>query len=83
MRLSFCMIINTSQEQTFDRVGIILRTPMFIHGQLYVALSRVRVICITAAEENGLAGECGLALMWSSTPGFDKEVNEEEYGCDK
>uniref|UniRef100_A0A0M3IC53 ATP-dependent DNA helicase n=1 Tax=Ascaris lumbricoides TaxID=6252 RepID=A0A0M3IC53_ASCLU len=42
IRVSFCMTINKSQGQTFERVGIILRTPVFTHGQLYVALSRVR-----------------------------------------
>lgn len=42
IRLSYCMTINKAQGQTLDRVGIILRTPVFAHGQLYVALSRVR-----------------------------------------
>ncbi|KHN76123.1 ATP-dependent DNA helicase PIF1, partial [Toxocara canis] len=42
IRLSFCMTVNKSQGQTFDRVGIVLRTPVFTHGQLYVAVSRVR-----------------------------------------
>ena len=42
IRLSFCMTINKSQGQTFDRVGLYLPTEPFSHGQLYVALSRVR-----------------------------------------
>ena len=36
------MTINKSQGQTFDKIGILLRTPVFAHGQLYVAISRVR-----------------------------------------
>ncbi|CAF0738238.1 unnamed protein product [Brachionus calyciflorus] len=41
-RLAFAMTINKSQGQTFNRVGLLLRTTVFSHGQLYVALSRVR-----------------------------------------
>ncbi|XP_050064389.1 ATP-dependent DNA helicase PIF1-like [Aphis gossypii] len=42
VRLSFAMTINKSQGQTFDRVGLLLLSPVFTHGQLYVAFSRVR-----------------------------------------
>ena len=34
------MTINKSQGQSLKMVGIDLRTPVFAHGQLYVALSR-------------------------------------------
>lgn len=37
---AYAMTINKSQGQTFDHVGIDLPTPVFTHGQLYVALSR-------------------------------------------
>lgn len=40
--VAFAMTINKSQGQTFDNVGILLRKPVFTHGQLYVASSRVR-----------------------------------------
>jgi hypothetical protein len=33
---------STSQGQTFEKIGILLRQSVFIPGQLYVAVSRVR-----------------------------------------
>ena len=41
LRLAFCMTINKSQGQTFRNVGVWLPSPVFSHGQLYVALSRL------------------------------------------
>jgi hypothetical protein len=40
VRLAFAMTINKSQGQSVKNVGIDLRSPVFSHGQLYVALSR-------------------------------------------
>ncbi|UYV67888.1 hypothetical protein LAZ67_5002404 [Cordylochernes scorpioides] len=40
--LAFPMTINKAQSQTFDRVGLLLQEPVFMHVQLYVAFSRVR-----------------------------------------
>ncbi len=39
---AFAMTINKSQGQSFDQVGVSLTNPVFAHGQLYVAISRVR-----------------------------------------
>ncbi|KAK8956524.1 hypothetical protein KSP39_PZI001308 [Platanthera zijinensis] len=40
VRLSFAITINKSQGQTIRQVGLYLPSPVFTHGQLYVALSR-------------------------------------------
>ena len=40
--LAFAMTVNKAQGQTLERLGIDLTKDVFSHGQLYVALSRVR-----------------------------------------
>ena len=53
LRLAYCMTINKSQGQTFEKVGILLQKPCFSHGQLYVAFSRARAFNdIKVAVEN-------------------------------
>ena len=41
LRLAFAMTINKAQGQTLRHVGLCLTEPVFTHGQLYVAVSRV------------------------------------------
>ena len=59
VRLAYGVSVNKSQGQTLLRVGILLREPCFAHGQLYVALSRVRSfrdvrVCVTPGAAQGL-----------------------------
>jgi hypothetical protein len=42
IKLAYAMTINKSQGQTIEVVGLDLRNDVFAHGQLYVALGRVR-----------------------------------------
>ncbi len=42
IRLAFAMTINKSQGQSLGKVGILLRVPVFTHGQLYTAFSRAQ-----------------------------------------
>jgi ATP-dependent DNA helicase PIF1 len=54
------MTINKSQGQTINKVGVFLLSPVFSHGQLYIALSRVTSL-------KGLR-----VLIGNSPPSFDE-----------
>ena len=41
VQLAFSMMINKSQEQLVQYVGLDLRSPVFIYGQFYMGISRV------------------------------------------
>src|SRR4051794_36209061 len=56
VRLCFVMTINKSQGQSFHTVGLDLCTPVFTHGQFYVAVSRtssVEGLSILLPENSG------------------------------
>ena len=42
LRIAYSLTINKLQGQTLSRVGLDLRSDVFAHGQLYVALSRAQ-----------------------------------------
>ena len=55
IKLSFAMTINKAQGQTIPIMGLYLPKPVFTHGQLYVALSRVQSKDnITVLIKNGI-----------------------------
>jgi hypothetical protein len=59
VRVCYAVTINKSQGQTLKKVGLYLQSPVFTHGQLYVAVSRVTSpegLKILVAEEDGSCG---------------------------
>ncbi|KAM0864742.1 hypothetical protein ACQ4PT_043732 [Festuca glaucescens] len=59
IRICYAMTINKSQGQTLAAVGLYLKTPVFTHGQFYVAVSRVtskKALRILVQNEDGTCG---------------------------
>ena len=59
IRISYAMTINKSQGQTLASVGLYLKSPVFTHGQFYVAVSRVTSkssLKILIENEDGTCG---------------------------
>lgn len=75
LRLAYAMTYNKSQSQTLSKVLLDITTPPFSHGQLYVALSRVRDcnnILMYLTEEQLIINE-------SHSTGFMPSVNNIVY----
>ena len=59
------MTINKAQGQTVQHVGLDLHTPVFSHGQLYVALSRcTHPQCLKALFSDGQEGTKTTNIVW-------------------
>ncbi|CAI0385028.1 unnamed protein product [Linum tenue] len=67
VRLCYAMTINKSQGQTLQNVGVYLPKPVFSHGQLYVAVSRVRTpdgLRFLILNEDGVPSNCTRNIVY-------------------
>jgi hypothetical protein len=77
IRVCYAMTINKSQGQTLAAVGLYLKSPVFTHGQLYVAVSRVtskKALRILIQNEDGTCGSETRNIVFSEI--FQSLVNK-------
>ncbi|CAI0412986.1 unnamed protein product [Linum tenue] len=68
VRLCYAMTINKSQGQTLERAGVFLPKPVFSHGQLYVAVSRVRSAAglrLLIHNDDNLPSDCTKNIVYT------------------
>lgn len=70
IKLAFGMTINKAQGQTLGVLGLYLASPVFSHGQLYVAMSRVRSSngIKIVVDDKKLKRHDDIATTFASTP---------------
>ena len=67
IKVCYSMTINKSQGQTLSNVGVYLRKSVFTHGQLYVAVSRVKErkgLKILIENEDGTCGNKTINIVY-------------------
>ena len=67
LSVCFAMTINKSQGQSLKQVGVYFQQPVFLHGQLYVAISKVTSrggLKILTTDENGVSMDSTLNVVY-------------------
>ena len=78
VQLCFAITINKSQGQSLDIVGVDLCNPVFIHGQLYVALSHVTdsesLFVLLSAKQEGMTENIVYSEVLLEDPNYSVSI---------
>lgn len=80
----FAMTINKSQGQSLDNIGLYLPRPVFSHGQLYVAISRVTSrssLWILIIDDDGERSSSTKNIVYKEIFTNLVQVNGRSYVC--